>query len=108
MASVNFSILSSHYSHSIDHCSRYSPKVQRLTAHRSLQVLATLFLLCYTKLLLAISQVLFAFSLIVHLPSQHTKIVWSPDASIKVFGIKFCALFIVCFIIFLFLLATIM
>ena len=47
--------------------SRYSPKVQRLTGHRSLQVLATLFLLCYTKLLLAISQVLFAFSLIVHL-----------------------------------------
>ena len=83
--------------------SRYSPKVQRLTAHRSLQVLATLFLLSYTKLLLAVSQVLFAFSSIMHLPSQHTKIVWSPDASVKIFGIKFCALFFACFIIFLFL-----
>ena len=84
--------------------SRYSPKVQRLTAHRSLQVLATLFLLSYTKLLLAVSQVLFAFSSIMHLPSQHTKIVWSPDASIKIFEIKFCALFFVCLIVFLFLL----
>ena len=84
--------------------SRYSPKVQRFTAHRSLQVLATLFLLSYTKLLLAVSQVLFAFTSITHLPSQHTKIVWSPDASIKIFGIKFCALFLICLIIFLFLL----
>ena len=84
--------------------SRYSSKVQRLTAHRSLQVLATLFLLSYTKLLLAVSQVLFAFTSIMHLPRQRTKIVWSPDASIKIFGIKFCALFLVCLIIFLFLL----
>ena len=84
--------------------SRYSPKVQRLTAHRSLQVIATLFLLSYTKLLLAVSQALFAFTLIMHLPSQHTKIVWSPDASIKIFEFKFCALFFVCFIIFIFLL----
>ena len=84
--------------------SRYSPKVQRLTAHRSLQVLATLFLLSYTKLLLAVSQVLLAFTSILHLPSQHTKIVWSPDATIKIFRIKFCALFFGCLIIFLFLL----
>ena len=84
--------------------SRHSPKVQRLTAHRSLQVLATLFLLSYTKLLLTVCQVLFAFSSIMHLPSQQTKIVWSVDATISIFEIKFCALFIVCLIIFLLLL----
>ena len=84
--------------------SRYSSKVQRLTAQRSLQVLATLFLLSYTKLLLAVCQVLFAFSSIMHLPSQHIKIVWSTDASVEIFGIKFCALFFICLIIFLSLL----
>ena len=84
--------------------SRYSARVQRLTAHRSIQVLATLFLLSYTKLLLAVCQVLFAFSSIMHLPSQYTKIVWSADASVEIFGLKFCVLFFICAIIFLFLL----
>ena len=84
--------------------SRYSPKIQRLTAHRSLQVLATLFLLSYTKTLLAVCQVLFAFSSIMYLPSERTRIVWSVDASMKILGIKFGILFIVCTIIFLVLL----
>ena len=84
--------------------SRHSAKVQRLTAHRSIQVLATLFLLSYTKILLAVCKVLFAFSLIMELPSQHTRIVWSVDASVEIFGAKFCALFFICLIIFLILL----
>ena len=84
--------------------SRYSTKVQRLTARRSLQVLATLFLLSYTKLLLAVCQVLFAYSSVMYLPSQHSKTVWSVDASVEIFGIKFCALFFVCIFIFLILL----
>ena len=67
--------------------SRYSPKIQRLTAHRSLQVLATLFLLTYTKILLAVCQVLFAFPSIIYLPSERTSIVWSVDASMKIIGI---------------------
>ena len=84
--------------------SRHSAKVQRLTAHRSIQVLATLFLLSYTKILLTVCQVLFAFSSIMELPSQHTRIVWSVDASVEIFGIKFCVLFFICLIIFLILL----
>ena len=36
--------------------SRYSAKVQRLTARRALPVLATLFLLSYTKILLIVSR----------------------------------------------------
>ena len=84
--------------------SRHSAKVQRLTAHRSIQVLATLFLLSYTKILLTVCQVLFAFSLIIELPSERTKIVWSVDASMETFGIKFCVLFFVCLLIFLILL----
>ena len=84
--------------------SRYFPKIQRLTAHRSLQVLATLFLLTYTKILLAVCQVLFAFSSIIYLPSKHTSIVWSVDASMKIIGVKFGVLFIICTIIFLVLL----
>ena len=84
--------------------SRYSARVQRLTAHRSIQVLATLFLLSYTKLLLAVCQVLFAFSSIMHLPSQYTKTVWSADATVEIFEIKFCVLFFICAIVFLILL----
>ena len=41
--------------------SRYSDKVQRLTARRALPVLATLFLLSYTKILRTVSSVLFSY-----------------------------------------------
>ena len=75
--------------------SLYTLKFKHLvTAHRSIQVLATLFLLPYTKTLLAVCQVLFAFSSIMQLPSQHTTIVWSVDVSVEIFEIKFCALFL--------------
>ena len=40
--------------------SRYSTRIQRLTAHRALPVLATLFLLSYTKILRTVSRVLFS------------------------------------------------
>ena len=50
--------------------SRYSSKLRRLTANslRVLKVLATLFLLSYTKTLLTVCQVLFFFSSVTHLP----------------------------------------
>ena len=83
--------------------SRYSTKIQRLTAHRALPVLATLFLLSYTKILRTVSNVLFSYSTIIQLPSGHSTIVWSVDANVKILGIKFIALFIVCLIIFLLL-----
>ena len=83
--------------------SRYSTTIQRLTAHRALPVLATLFLLSYTKILRIVSSILFFYSTIIHLPSKHTTLVWSVDANIPLFGVRFTILFIVCLILFLIL-----
>ena len=83
--------------------SRYSTKIQRLTARRALPVLATLFLLSYTKILRIVSSVLFFYSTITHLPSKHTTLVWSVDPTVPLFGIRFTILFIVCLILFLIL-----
>ena len=80
--------------------SRYSTTIQRLTARRALLVLATLFLLSYTKILLTISSVLFYYSKIIHLPSERTTMVWSVDANVPLFGIKFAILFITCIVFF--------
>ena len=83
--------------------SRYSSKLQRFTANRVLKVLATLFLLSYTKVLLTVCQVLFFFSSVTLLPNKHT-IVWSVSTSVVPFGVKFCILYIVCLILFIILL----
>ena len=83
--------------------SRYSTTIQRLTARRALSVLATLFLLSYTKILRIVSSVLFFYSTITHLPSKHTTLVWSVDANVPLFGVRLTILFIVCLILFLIL-----
>ena len=83
--------------------SRYSTRIQRLTARRALPVLATLFLLSYTKLLLTVSKTLFLYSTITHLPSNHTTLVWSVDANVPLIEIKFIILFITCAILFIIL-----
>ena len=83
--------------------SRYSTTIQRLTARRALPVLATLFLLSYTKILHIVSSVLFFYSTITHLPSKHTTLMWSVDANVPLFGVRFTILFIVCLILFLIL-----
>ena len=83
--------------------SRYSTTIQRLTARRALPMLATLFLLSYTKILRIVCSVLFFYSTITHLPSKHTTLVWSVDANVPLFGVRFTILFIVCLILFLIL-----
>ena len=83
--------------------SRYSTRIQRLTARRALPVLATLFLLSYSKVLSTVSSVLFYYTSLTHLPSKCTTVVWSVDANIPLFGFQFIILFIVCLILFLFL-----
>ena len=83
--------------------SRYLSIIQKLTSHRALPVLATLFLLSYTKILRTVCDVLFLYSSITHLPSKHTTQVWSIDASVPLFGVKFVLLFVACFILFLIL-----
>ena len=84
--------------------SRHSTKVQRITARRALPVLATLFLLYYTEVLRTVSNVLFYYSAITHLPSGHTELVLAVDANVPLFGLKYTALFIVCLILFIILL----
>ena len=80
--------------------SRYSSKVQRLTARRGLHVLATLFLLSYTKILSMVCHVLFFYTQITHLRSRHTQLFWSVDTSVELFGVKFTILFVICLLIF--------
>ena len=84
--------------------SQYSTKIQRLTAHRALSVLAILFLLSYTKVLRTVSSVLFSYSTITNLPNKSTTLVWSVDAEVMLFRLKFIVLFIVCLVLFLILL----
>ena len=81
--------------------SRYSTRIQRLTARRALSVLATLFLLSYTKVLLTVSRILFFYSTITSLPSNDTRLVWSIDGNVSLFGVKFTVLFTVCLLLFL-------
>ena len=83
--------------------SRYSSRILRLTFSRSLPILATLFLLSYTGVLRTVLTVLFSYSTITHLPSGHHQMVWSIDASVPLFGIKFTILFIACLVLFLLL-----
>ena len=83
--------------------SRYSSRILRLTYTRSLPVLATLFLLSYTGVLRTVLTVLFSYSTITHLPSGHKQIVWSIDANVPLFGLKFTILFITCLVLFLLL-----
>ena len=84
--------------------SRHSATIQRMTSQRALHVLATLFLLSYTKFLLTVCQVLFFYSEIIDLPSKHTTLVWSLDVSVKLFGVKFLIAFLICLVIFIILL----
>ena len=86
------SFLSPSHAVSITMTSRYSSRVLRLTYSRSLPVLATLFLLSYTGILRTVSTVLFSYSAITHLPGGHQQIVWSVDASVQLFNLKFFVL----------------
>ena len=83
--------------------SRYSKLVQKLTARRGLSVLATLFLLSYTKFLLTVCHAIFFYSTVTHLPSEDSTSVWSVDTNIPLFGVRFTVLFVTCLIVFLIL-----
>ena len=78
--------------------SRYSTKVQRLTAHRALPFLATLFLLSYIKILWIVSNVLFSYSMVNTLLHHSTG---SVDANVPLFGMKLIILLVACLLTFL-------
>jgi len=82
--------------------SHYSSTIQRITSRRGLHVLATLFLLSYTKILSMVCHVLFFYTKITHLPSRHTQLFWSVDTSVELFGAKFTTLFVVCKLVYLY------
>ena len=84
--------------------SRFSSKILRWTYSKSFPVLATVFLLSYTSVFRTVITALFTYSTITELPSGHQQLVWSIDASVPLFGVKFIMLFITCLVIFLFLL----
>lgn len=68
-------------------------KLHWLTADRYTHVIATLILLTYAKLLVAACHVLFFYTKIIQLPDHHSTMVWSVDANVKLFGVKFACLF---------------
>ena len=70
----------------------YSTTIQRLTARRALPVLATLFLLSYTKILHTVSIVLFSYSTITQLPGEKSIIMRSVDANVPLLGVRFIIL----------------
>ena len=84
--------------------SRHSIRIQRLTRRRVLPVLATLLLLCYTKILRIVCSVLLYYTTITHIPSDNVEVVWMIDTGVPLFGIKFIMLSIMCFILFLIIL----
>ena len=75
--------------------SRYFTTIQRMTAHRGLAVLATLFLLSYTKVLSTVCNALFWYFELTLLPNNTSTIIWLTDTSSPVFGIKFSMMFVV-------------
>ena len=84
--------------------SRYFRAVQRITAQRGLPVLATLFLLSYTKILIVTCNVLFLYTKVTTIsrsaaqstPLDHTvELVWSVDTNVTLFEGKHIILFIV-------------
>ena len=99
-----FPVLLTIIAFSIIIASHYSLRILRWTYKRSLPVLATLFLLSYTSVLRTVLTVLFSYSTIAHVPSGHQELVWSVDASVPLFGLKFTILFITCLVLFLVLL----
>ena len=80
--------------------SRYYSLVERLTRRRVIPVIATIFLLTYSKLLLVTARVLFSYTTVYTLPDHHSNVIWTWDSSIPLFGIKFSILFAVCLILF--------
>ena len=84
--------------------SRYYSSVEKLTRRRVIPVIATIFLLSYSKLLLVTIKVLFSYTNVYSLPDNKKTVIWEWDSSIPLFGLKFSILFVVCLLVLLFVL----
>lgn len=81
--------------------SRYSVLIEKLTRKRVIPVIATLYLLCYNKIMLETFRGLFSFSIVHHLYSKAKSIFWAVDTTVPLLGIKFPLLLTFCLILFL-------
>ena len=81
--------------------SRYSSSVERLTRSRVIPVIATIFLLTYSKLLLATTKVFFSYMTIYSLSAHQNITVWTWDPSVRLFGVKYTLLFLASLLILL-------
>ena len=81
--------------------SRYFQVIEKITRKRVIPVIATLYLLSYNKLVLVTFRGLLSYTEIYYLLKKDTKIYWSLDTSIPLFGVEFLLLFIFCLILFL-------
>ena len=86
--------------------SRYSSYVERLTRKRVIPVIATIFLLSYTKILLVTAKVSFYYTTVNKLLKHKTekKLLWMWDTNVSVFEIKYISLFVICLLVFTFIL----
>lgn len=82
-------------------CSRYSTKVSKLSGYNAVQVLATLFLFSYTKLLRIIISSL--ASTTIEYPNGHIRRVWLYDGNIEYRKEEHLALFMLALLILIFL-----
>ena len=83
--------------------SRYSSSVERHTRRRVISVIATIFLLSYSKLLALADKVLFSYTNVYSLPDNKKIVIWMWDSSIPLFGIKFSLLFVASLLVILFI-----
>ena len=81
--------------------SRYSSSVEKLTRRRVIPVIATIFLLSYSKILLVTTKVLFSYTNVYSLPDNRKMVIWEWDSSIPLFGLRFSILFVVCLLVIL-------
>ena len=86
--------------------SRYSSCVERLTRKRVIPVIATIFLLSYSKILLVTVKVIVSFTTVYEIDGDNieTSIIWSWDSSIKLLGAQFISLFVICLLVVLLIL----
>jgi len=77
--------------------SRYSSCVERITRKRAIPVIATIFLLSYSKMLLVTAKVLVSYATIHEIDGNNVKNkkIWLWDSGIQLFGKEFIPLFVV-------------
>jgi len=83
--------------------SRYFIFVERITRKRVIPVIATIFLLSYSKILLVTAKVLVSYTTIheVHGNQTAQKLIWMYDSHISIYGFQFILIFFTCLVVFL-------